>query len=440
MARRLLPNIRMNTQAIAFPSPDIAPALPRATEAANAVSFGAMLAPTNAPSISSETPHDIAASAKAAVARAQRAVSDKKSSNDNPPASTAAIAPQPLQQAASQAGAPTSAAAAAAASSTSTAPGLLAGTTLAGASSDVSGAAADPATALANSIAAPPASGTSTSSSSTVQFGAMAAELSARIAAGAPGLASQPRVALADLAALQDKLGGADANHSALSLETLQGMAKSPTPADAAMDEKLLADAAKDIAAATTSLEPATTGSASDQASGTAPADTSTSIDAGAASAMAPPPPPPVAAAPAPLSPTTLSAAGQIALALPQAFKSGDNHIQIQLQPAELGAIDVKLNVNHDGRVTMVVSADRSDTLNLLRQDSGALTQALRDAGLQADSSSLSFNLRGGFNQQASNGGTAAGGTASSSAEPDDITVPAGALQRRHAGSLDIHV
>jgi flagellar hook-length control protein FliK len=125
---------------------------------------------------------------------------------------------------------------------------------------------------------------------------------------------------------------------------------------------------------------------------------------------------------------------------LPQAFKSGDNHIQIQLQPAELGAIDVKLNVNHDGRVTMVVSADRSDTLNLLRQDSSSLTQALRDAGLQADSSSLSFNLRGGFNQQASNGGAAAGGTASSSAEPDDIAVPAGALQRRHAGSLDIHV
>jgi flagellar hook-length control protein FliK len=249
-------------------------------------------------------------------------------------------------------------------------------------------------------------------------------------------------VALADLATSQDKLAAAGANHSALSLETLQGMAKLPTPAAAAMDEKLPADVTKDIAAATVSLEPATTGSASDQPSGTAAPTTSPSIDAGAASAMAPPPPPPVAAAPAPLSPTVLRAAEQVALALPQAVKSSDNHIQIQLQPAELGAIDVKLNVNHDGRVTMVVSADRSDTLNLLRQDSGTLTQALRDAGLQADNSSLSFNLRGGFsfNQQAFNGGGTAGGNVPSSADPSDITAPTGALQRRHAGSLDIHV
>jgi hypothetical protein len=66
----------------------------------------------------------------------------------------------------------------------------------------------------------------------------------------------------------------------------------------------------------------------------------------------------------------------------------------------------------------------------------------LRDAGLQADSSSLSFNLRGGFsfNQQAFQGG-APGGIAPSAADHglSDIALPA-ATQRRHAGSLDIHV
>jgi len=125
-----------------------------------------------------------------------------------------------------------------------------------------------------------------------------------------------------------------------------------------------------------------------------------------------------------------------------QAVKGGTDHIQIQLQPAELGAIAVKLNVNHDGRVTMVVSADRSDTLNLLQQDAGTLAQALRDAGLQADNSSLSFNLRGfQMNQQ-----TAQGGSPWRDAAPagggDDLGAVASVMPtlRRHSGALDIHV
>ncbi|HTZ81367.1 MAG TPA: flagellar hook-length control protein FliK, partial [Stellaceae bacterium] len=57
--------------------------------------------------------------------------------------------------------------------------------------------------------------------------------------------------------------------------------------------------------------------------------------------------------------------------------------------------VDVKLELTHDGRLTAVISADRSDTLMMLQRGSGELQQALRDAGVQADSGSLSFNLRG---------------------------------------------
>jgi flagellar hook-length control protein FliK len=150
----------------------------------------------------------------------------------------------------------------------------------------------------------------------------------------------------------------------------------------------------------------------------------------------------PLATEPAPQSPIMLHAAEQVALGLRQAIKQGDGHIQIQLQPAELGAIDVKLNVNHDGRVTMVVSADRSDTLNLLRQDASTLTQALRDAGLQADSSSLSFNLRSGhsFNQQPGHGGASGDGSSAPGHDEPGVGSATGAQQRRHAGGLDIHV
>ena len=137
------------------------------------------------------------------------------------------------------------------------------------------------------------------------------------------------------------------------------------------------------------------------------------------------------------------AAAEQVAVSLRQALSSGNDHIQIQLQPADLGAVAVKLSINHDGRVTMVVSADRSDTLNLLQQDSGSLTQALRDAGLSADSSSLSFNLRGGFqSNQQSAGGNGTGGDPSVDALDATTLAQQSAAARysTHSGSLDIHV
>src|SRR5262249_31166670 len=101
--------------------------------------------------------------------------------------------------------------------------------------------------------------------------------------------------------------------------------------------------------------------------------------------------------------------------------------------------IDVKLNVNHDGRVTVVVSTDRSDTLNLLQQDASGLTQALRDAGLQADNNSLSFNLRGGFQFQQQQSAGSDGAYPSDGDDGDVIAAPLPSF-RRHAGALDIHV
>jgi flagellar hook-length control protein FliK len=130
----------------------------------------------------------------------------------------------------------------------------------------------------------------------------------------------------------------------------------------------------------------------------------------------------------------------QVAVSLRQAAKGDVDHIQIQLQPAELGAIAIKLNVNHDGRVTVVISADRSDTLNLLQHDASTLAQALRDAGLQADNSSLSFNLRGfQMNHQSAQGGSPWREGTAGSDELGTAVSPTATL-RRHSGALDIHV
>jgi hypothetical protein len=91
--------------------------------------------------------------------------------------------------------------------------------------------------------------------------------------------------------------------------------------------------------------------------------------------------------------------AEQVAVTLRQAAHDGNDRITIELRPASLGTVEVRLDFAHDGRVSASIVADRPDTLSLLKSDAGGLEQALRDAGLRTDSGSLSFNLRGGDRQ-----------------------------------------
>jgi flagellar hook-length control protein FliK len=134
-----------------------------------------------------------------------------------------------------------------------------------------------------------------------------------------------------------------------------------------------------------------------------------------------------------------LPASEQVAINLKQALTTGSDEIQIQLKPASLGTIDVKLNVNHDGRLTAVISADRSDTLNLLKQDASQLQQSLRDAGFNADSGSLSFNLRGDGQSFAQNTPPSLPASVGSTTDFAAATAAVRA-QRQHAGTLDIQV
>jgi flagellar hook-length control protein FliK len=274
----------------------------------------------------------------------------------------------------------------------------------------------------------------------------MAGTLSMRIAASALTLVSQPRVTLAsatpeitastkpsasvtDLAALGRPSLPAEAAHGS----STPGTAAAPGSID-----ELLAAAAKDAAGTASPVARNPT-----EQSATPPAQTGNTGPATVPQLATMTPPPVIAnEIPVAMAIPPHVVAEQVAVSLRQAVNSGSDHIQIQLQPADLGAVEVKLSINHDGRVTVVVSADRSDTLNLLQQDAGSLAQALRDAGLQADSSSLSFNLRGGyqFNQQQ----TALAGTPQvddlSTGGIDGIDAASTATRRAHAGSLDIHV
>jgi flagellar hook-length control protein FliK len=101
--------------------------------------------------------------------------------------------------------------------------------------------------------------------------------------------------------------------------------------------------------------------------------------------------------APVQARPTTPGAVpvDQVAVQIQKAVGAGQDRIRIQLHPAELGRIDVKLDLGNDGFVKAVVSVDKPETFELFQRDLRGLERALQDAGLKTDSGSLSFNLRG---------------------------------------------
>jgi chemotaxis protein MotD len=72
----------------------------------------------------------------------------------------------------------------------------------------------------------------------------------------------------------------------------------------------------------------------------------------------------------------------------------GSSRFEIRLDPAELGRIDVRLDVDKHGNVTSHLTVERPATLDMLRRDAPQLQQALEDAGLKTGDSGLQFSLR----------------------------------------------
>jgi hypothetical protein len=227
-----------------------------------------------------------------------------------------------------------------------------------------------------------------------------------RIAATANG------VAVADAHAAVTAVPGPDGNDAQAGADTTLADAPVPTSADAAAGANASAAAGLQVTDSTTT-----------QSTSVAPEAATTALSQ-------------------PVPAQVLPAYEQVAINLRQAAQTGTDRIEIQLKPASLGAIHVKLDVTHDGHVSAVISADRSDTLNALRQNSSGLEQALRDAGLQTNSGSLSFNLRGdaqSFAQNQQGSSAPSGSSESGGSAQADANQPT-SRYRRHDGALDIEV
>lgn len=92
---------------------------------------------------------------------------------------------------------------------------------------------------------------------------------------------------------------------------------------------------------------------------------------------------------------TAQPAVEQVALQITRAVDQNSDRMTVHLKPAELGKVTIDLEVQPDNRIIAVISAERSETLDLLQRDARSLERALNDAGLKADSGSLEFNMQG---------------------------------------------
>ncbi len=133
----------------------------------------------------------------------------------------------------------------------------------------------------------------------------------------------------------------------------------------------------------------------------------------------------------------------QIAVHIVRAVGDGISRFNVQLQPAELGRVEVKIEVSTDGAVRAMVTAERQETVDQLQRDSRALERALQEAGLKTDSQNLHFSLRGGQNGRGlSENRTSIG----NSGDADLTEVPEPALAAHWSivagstGALDIRV
>jgi flagellar hook-length control protein FliK len=109
----------------------------------------------------------------------------------------------------------------------------------------------------------------------------------------------------------------------------------------------------------------------------------------------------PPAVTPAPAGPLSVALATNaavpltgLAVEIAVSARSGKSSFEIRLDPADLGRIDVRIDVDRNGQLTSHLMVEKPETLTMLRQDAPQLQRALDDAGFRTGNDGLQFSLR----------------------------------------------
>jgi flagellar hook-length control protein FliK len=134
-----------------------------------------------------------------------------------------------------------------------------------------------------------------------------------------------------------------------------------------------------------------------------------------------------------------------LAVEIAASVRSGKTRFEIRLDPADLGRIDVRIDVDRNGQVTSHLTVEKPETLSMLQQDAPQLQRALDDAGLKTGSGGLQFSLRD-QSSSGQNSGNEAAGSAQRLVISDDDAIPAVVAGRSYgrmlaaSGGVDIRV
>jgi flagellar hook-length control protein FliK len=124
-----------------------------------------------------------------------------------------------------------------------------------------------------------------------------------------------------------------------------------------------------------------------------------------------------------------------LALEIAVSARSGKSRFEIRLDPADLGRIDVRIDVDRNGQVTSHLTVEKPETLSMLRQDAPQLQRALDDAGLKTGNGGLQFSLRD-QSSSGQNNGNETGRNAQRLVISDEDTIPAAVAGRTYGRML----
>jgi flagellar hook-length control protein FliK len=146
--------------------------------------------------------------------------------------------------------------------------------------------------------------------------------------------------------------------------------------------------------------------------------------------------------APATGDPVPLSG---VAVEIAASVQAGRTRFEVRLDPADLGQIDVRIDVDRSGQVTSHLTVEKPETLSMLQQEAPQLQQALNDAGLKIGSGGLQFSLRDQSSSGQNNNGNLTNGNAHQLVVSEEDTaspVVAGRYGRiaGTSGGIDIRV
>jgi hypothetical protein len=124
-----------------------------------------------------------------------------------------------------------------------------------------------------------------------------------------------------------------------------------------------------------------------------------------------------------------------LALEIAASAKSGKSRFEIRLDPAELGRIDVRIDIDRNGQMTSHLTVEKPETLSMLRQDAPQLQRALDEAGFKTGDSGLQFSLRD-QSSSGQNNGNDTGRNAQRLVISEEETVPSAVAGRSYGRAL----